>query len=229
MDRYIELYHGSQRIIRNPRYGLGRRHNDYGQGFYCTENEDIAKEWAVSFDSDGFSNHYMLDTTYLRILNLNSEEYSILNWIAVLTANRLFRPGNPIAGRGKKYLEENFMVNVDAYDVVTGYRADDAYYDFANAFLNNMITVEQLSVAMRLGKLGEQIVIKSKHAFDSIRFIDCSGVGREEYYPSRKARSEQAELEFRELISSEADGLYLIDMIREGIGNNDERIPRNVP
>lgn len=229
MNSHLDLYHGSQRIIRKPEYGLGRRHNDYGLGFYCTENEDLAREWAVSSDSDGFANHYILDTSHLSILNLNSEEYTILNWIAVLTANRLFRPGSPISGRAKRYLEENFMVNVNAYDVVIGYRADDAYYDFANAFLNNTISVEQLSAAMRLGRLGEQVVLKSRYAFDCISFVDCVSACREEYYPARKARSEEAEREYRELSRIDADGLYMIDIIRKGIGNSDERIPRNVP
>lgn len=31
------LYHGSQFIIQKPEYGKGARHNDYGKGFYCTE------------------------------------------------------------------------------------------------------------------------------------------------------------------------------------------------
>ena len=31
------LYHGSQFIIQQPEYGKGARHNDYGKGFYCTE------------------------------------------------------------------------------------------------------------------------------------------------------------------------------------------------
>lgn len=33
----MELWHGSQKIIETPQLGLGKAHNDYGQGFYCTE------------------------------------------------------------------------------------------------------------------------------------------------------------------------------------------------
>ena len=67
----------------------------------------------------------------------------------------------PVARRAKQYLIDNFSVNVNAYDLITGYRADDSYFDYAESFLNNAISVEQLSQAMRLGKLGEQVVIKS--------------------------------------------------------------------
>lgn len=57
---------------------------------------------------------------------------------------------------------DNFSVNVNAYDLIIGYRADDSYFDYAESFLNNGISVQQLAKAMRLGKLGEQIVVKSK-------------------------------------------------------------------
>lgn len=63
----------------------------------------------------------------------------------------------------------NLGVNVNAFDLITGYRADDSYFDYAESFLNNGISVEQLARAMRQGKLGEQIVLKSQFAF-SIKF-----------------------------------------------------------
>lgn len=44
----MELWHGSQKIVGVPQFGLGKVHNDYGQGFYCTESLDLAKEWACS-------------------------------------------------------------------------------------------------------------------------------------------------------------------------------------
>ncbi len=45
------LWHGSQKIIEVPQFGLGKVHNDYGQGFYCTESLDLAREWACSGDA----------------------------------------------------------------------------------------------------------------------------------------------------------------------------------
>lgn len=41
--------------------------------------------------NDGYSNKYTLDTEYLKILNLNSSDYTILNWIAILVEHRLFQ------------------------------------------------------------------------------------------------------------------------------------------
>ena len=73
------LWHAFQKIIEAPRLGLGKVHNDYGQGFYCTESLDLAKEWACSRDVDGFANRYELDMTDLNILDLLSPQYSVLH------------------------------------------------------------------------------------------------------------------------------------------------------
>ena len=72
MDKMITIYHGSEQVVEMPTFGLGRKNNDFGLGFYCTESEDLAKEWAVSSLHNGFANCYTLDTEYLNVLNLNS-------------------------------------------------------------------------------------------------------------------------------------------------------------
>lgn len=228
MNKIITLFHGSEKVIEVPSFGEGKRNNDFGLGFYCTETENLAKEWAVSSLRDGFCNRYTLDTEYMKILNLNSPDYTILNWIAVLVEHRLFSIRTPIARRAKKYLIDNFGINVNAFDMVTGYRADDSYFDYAESFLNNAISVEQLAAAMRLGKLGEQIVLKSQFAFSRIRFEGFDVAEKEEFYVLRKARDDEANRLYLELLEEESDGLYIQDIIRGGITNDDSRIPRNI-
>lgn len=228
MDKLITVYHGSKQIVDVPTFGLGRKNNDYGLGFYCTESIDLAKEWAVSSLSDGFANRYTLDTEYLNILNLNSPDYTILNWMAVLVNHRLFSIRTPVARRAKQYLIERFGINVNAYDLITGHRADDSYFDYAEAFLNNAITVEQLSRAMRLGKLGEQIVIKSKFAFSMLKFEGFEAAEKDKYYVLRKARDDNANQTYLDILEAESDGLYIQDIIRGGVENDDPRIPRNI-
>ena len=228
MDKIITIYHGSKQIVETPTFGLGRKNNDFGLGFYCTESNDLAKEWAVSSLSDGFSNRYTLDTEYLNTLKLNSPDYTILNWIAVLVEHRLFSIKTPIARRAKQYLIEHFGINVNAFDLITGYRADDSYFDFAEAFLNNTITVEQLARAMRLGKLGEQIVIKSRYAFSKIIYEGFEVAQKDEFYVLLKARDDAANQTYLDIQEEEVDGLYIQDIIRGGITNDDPRIPRNV-
>ena len=228
MNKIITLFHGSEKVIEAPSFGEGKRNNDFGLGFYCTETENLAKEWAVSSLRDGFCNRYTLDTEYMNILNLNSPDYTILNWIAVLVEHRLFSIRTPIARRAKKYLIDNFGINVNAFDIVTGYRADDSYFDYAESFLNNAISVEQLAAAMKLGKLGEQIVLKSQFAFSRIRFEEFDVAEKEEFYVLRKARDDEANRLYLKLLEEESDGLYIQDIIRGGITNDDSRIPRNI-
>ena len=228
MNKIITLFHGSEKVIEAPSFGEGKRNNDFGLGFYCTETENLAKEWAVSSLRDGFCNRYTLDTEYMKILNLNSPDYTILNWITVLVEHRLFSIRTPIARRAKKYLIDNFGINVNAFDIVIGYRADDSYFDYAESFLNNAISVEQLAAAMKLGKLGEQVVLKSQFAFSRIRFEGFDVAEKEEFYVLRKARDDEANRLYLELLEEESDGLYIQDIIRGGITNDDSRIPRNI-
>ena len=228
MERWITLYHGSEQLVEEPTFGKGRVNNDFGLGFYCTESEALAKEWAVSSLRNGFANRYTLDTEYLNILNLNSPDYTILNWIAVLVEHRLFSIKTPVARRAKRYLIDHFGVNVNAYDLITGYRADDSYFDYAESFLNNGVSVEQLARAMRLGKLGEQIVVKSQFAFSRLRYEGFDVAEKEKYYVLRKARDEEANRAYLEMLEEESDGLYIQDIMRGGIRNDDPRIPINL-
>lgn len=228
MKKTITLYHGSADIIEKPIFGQGRKNNDFGIGFYCTENKKLAKEWAVSSQKDGYANQYTLDIEYLKILNLNSCEYSILNWIAVLIEHRLFSTKNPVVNRARRYLIDHFSVNVNAYDVVIGYRADDSYFDYAQAFLNNAITVEQLANAMKLGKLGEQIVLKSEFAFQNIKYEGHEIALMSKYLDLKNNRFKDANQTYFSLLEEENDGLFIQDIIRGGIKNEDPRIPRNV-
>ena len=225
----MKIFHGSQSVIKVPQYGLGKVGNDFGLGFYCTESEDLAKEWSVQPNSDGFANAYELDMTGLNVLRLNTPEFTVLNWIAILVSHRQFKLKVPVAGAAHHYLKNRFAVNVNAYDVVIGYRADDSYFDFAEVFLNNSISVEQLAVALRLGKLGEQVVIKSQEAFGRIRFAGFSTADSALYYPRRQARNDSAGREFEELLSrNDFNGLYMNAILAQRIGNDDERIPRNI-
>ncbi len=228
MDKEITIYHGSNKIVETPIYGEGRKNNDFGLGFYCTLSNELSKEWAVSSIENGYSNKYTLDLEYLKILNLNSPEYTILNWIAILLEHRIFSIKTPIAKKAREYIIDNFGININKYDVIIGYRADDSYFDYASAFINNEITIEQLSSAMRLGKLGEQIVIKSKYAFSKIKFEGFELALMDEYYPLKKQRNDTANRMYYNLLEKAVDGLYVLDIIRGGIKNDDARIPRNI-
>lgn len=230
MENKINVYHGSTKIIEKPTFGAGNPNNDYGLGFYCTETIDLAKEWACSAETDGYANQYTLDMSGLSVLSLTGGDYHILNWLYVLLENRKFRVGGDIAKQAKNYISENFAIDYKQYDIIKGYRADDSYFSFATAFLNNTISVAQLERAMVLGKLGEQIVAISEKAIERFRFQKAIVAPKEIYYPKKLARDTTARTEFRKekdrgLLLTEK---YILDIIREEWRNDDERLQRVV-
>lgn len=219
------IWHGSENIIEKPLYGAGKIYNDYGVGFYCTENKELAKEWACSSNTDGYANQYEIDMTDMQILNLTDSEYTILNWLALLINNRKFGVSTPVSSHGIQYLTENFLIPIENIDIIIGYRADDSYFTFAKAFVNNEISVEQLKYAMKLGKLGEQVVIKSRKAFDKLCFVQYEAVDNAEYYSKRKSRDENARKQYAEYAqNNDVDGLFMVDIIRKGVLNDDLRL-----
>ena len=224
MSRLI-LYHGSSEIIEKPIFGKGKAYNDYGRGFYCTENSELAKEWACTEGIDGYANQYEIETDGLKILNLSSGEYTVLHWLALLMTYRKLRLSTPVMKRGAEWLKEHFLVNIEGYDVIIGYRADDSYFSFARAFVSNEISLGQLSHAMKLGKLGEQFVLKSREAFEAIQFVSYVASDNTIYYARRKARDDAARSAFfAELERDDMDGIYIRDLIRGEVKADDPRL-----
>ena len=219
------LYHASPELFHTPVFGKGKSYNDYGRGFYCTEQLELAKEWACTENTDGYANKYEIDTKGLSVLNLSSDEYTILHWLALLMKYRKFRVSTPVMKRGADWLKERFLIDLTPYDAVVGYRADDSYFSFARAFVNNEISLTQLAYAMRLGRLGEQFVLKSPSAFAKIHFISYETCDNTVYYAKRKARDDEARAAFRaELEKDDIDGLYMRDILREEVQPNDPRL-----
>lgn len=211
------LYHGSDKIIEKPIYGHGKTTNDYGSGFYMTKDKEIAKEWSAKENiRTSYVNIYEIDEQKLRILDLDKGNQKVLSWITLLVNYRTINIRNEISIVGKEYLIKNYLLNVDEYDMIKGYRADDCYFMFAKSFLANEITLEQLGKALELGKLGNQYVIKSKKAFDMIKYKGYEKVDAKDYYIKRILRNKDAAEDYEKVISAfDEKGKFLSDIVRE--------------
>jgi hypothetical protein len=220
------IYHGSKLIIQHPAYGKGNPENDYGLGFYCTRELDLAKEWACAEEDDGFANRYRLETDGLSCLHLNNGGYHILNWLAILLENRRFDLSSPVSVRARQYILDTFLPDYKDYDLIEGYRADDAYFSFSRAFLANGITLEQLRRAMRLGKLGEQVVLRTPAAFDALSFVEAIPVDASIYHARRLSRDRDAREDFRKMLTETQAGeeIYVSTIINEKWNNDDPRL-----
>lgn len=227
----MTLYHGSLLEIKNPQFGSGNPKTDYGLGFYCTQNIELAKEWGCSEEKNGFANEYDLDLTDLRILDLNTN-HNILTWLAILLDNRTFELRRDIAEQGKKFILENFLIDYKSFDIIKGYRADDSYFSFATAFLENTISIQKLNKAMKLGQLGEQVVLKSEKSFKQLKFIQSYISNNEIYFPKKTERDSKARNDFFKMRSENFGGLkkeiYLLDLIRQEVQLDDSRLRREL-
>lgn len=222
----MTVFHGSEFKIEKPYLGGGKATNDYGSGFYCTESEDLACEWAVTQKHDGYANKYALDMRGLKVLDLNGDGYCVLHWLAVLLRHRAFDVRYGVATLARPYLMENFAVDISKYDVIRGYRADDSYFSFAQDFLSGTISYPQLTVAMRLGKLGEQIVLRSKAAFARIRFRSAKAATRETWLAAKERRDAAARKDYFDMRKTpyRLEDLSIQKIMEERIGPGDPRL-----
>lgn len=220
------LYHGSENIVEQPAFGLGKPHNDYGRGFYCTESKEMACEWAVGFNHDGYANKYEIDLDGLNILNLNSDDFGTLHWLTVLLENRLFDVRSPLAKEARAYLVDTFSVPLSDADIVVGYRADDSYFTFAHDFISGSISYRQLRNAMQLGELGLQYMIKSERAFQRLRFLSAEKSLRSIWLPRRELRDRSARDRYfdHERSHRKKGDLFIQQIIDEEMGPGDDRL-----
>lgn len=220
------LYHGSKDIIEKPIYGQGKKYNDYGLGFYCTDNIELAKEWGTSFERSGYANRYQIDCTELKILDLNDDKYCILHWLAILLSNREFDTPAGLALEAKEFLKKNFMLDYKEYDIIKGYRADDSYFSFAQDFINGTISYRQLNNAMYLGKLGIQYVLKSKEAFNRIVFDGYEEAEYKEWYAKKMKRDKPARREYFDVERNrrQRGDIYITQILDEEMSPDDKRL-----
>lgn len=220
------IYHGSDHIIEKPEFGFGKRYNDYGMGFYCTENPNMAKEWGADIDHNGYANQYKIECEDLTILNLNTKKYTMLHWLAILLENREFDTSTPLAMEAKEYLCTNFHLEYESADIIIGYRADDSYFSFASDFINGTISYRQLCNAMRLGKLGQQFVIKSKEAFGRIEFLGYETADFREWYKKKAFRDQTARRQYFDVERNrrQKGDLYITNILDEEMKPDDPRL-----
>ena len=185
-------------------------------------------EWACRTESDGVANRYELDLDGLSVLDLESGEFSILNWLAILANNREFNVSTPVAREGLRYLLDNCLIDTSPYDVIRGYRADDSYFSFARQFVNGMISLRQLQRIMFLGDLGIQYALMSERAFSAIRFRDWKQASGAEFYPKRFEREQNARRKYLDTVNGfDSEGIDIRDLMAGRVDLNDPRVNRS--
>ncbi|MCD8077486.1 MAG: DUF3990 domain-containing protein [Lachnospiraceae bacterium] len=227
MEKEMIVYHGSQQIVEVPEFGVGKKYNDYGPGFYCTENSELAREWACSVRNDGYANQYWLRLEGMNVMHLTRGEFNILNWLAILLENRKFDISSPVGKNAREFILSRFKPDTANVDVMVGYRADDSYFSFAEDFVNNTISLRDLNLAMKLGTLGEQVVLLSERSFGQIEFIGYEVADYREYYYKRARRDQHARASYanrKKNLQQLMDDIFVLDIMREDMKDDDPRL-----
>ena len=197
--------------------------NDYGPAFYLTTDLDSAKAWTCRNDSVGIVNKYRIGSKAyerLKILDLtNKNEYSVLNWLAILMKFRKLDSSFKRTSQAILEWLNKYYLDVGEYDVVVGYRADDAYFRFPIRFISGDLAFEDLEIAFLLGHLGIQHAFISEAAVKSLKFegaFDCEESFLGQYY----AQVREATKSFDAILSAPRDPnkTYVLDLMRKDNG-----------
>ena len=216
----MKIYHGSKKVIEKPALKGSNATNDYGPSFYMTLDLDAAKSWACKNDSVGIVNEYDIndsDFKNLKILDLTDKtKYSVLNWLAILMH---FRELDSTFARNNALVLnwlEKYYINVEEFDIVIGFRADDSYFRFPIRFISSDLSFDDLEEIFLSGDLGVQYAFISKKALELLKFIkiiECDQSYLCHYYSIVTKASRQ----FDELLNRPRDPKkkYILDLMRE--------------
>lgn len=200
------LFHGTPAKAVTPTFGLGDEKHDYGKGFYLTESQDLAKEWAVCRpnDKNGWLHKYELDTADLKILDF--EQNNILAWLAELMKHRDAADSKRYRMLAGKFIAK-YGIDIGKYDVIRGWRANASYFYIAKEFVRDNVDMDILEKLLSLGGLGIQYCLKSELAFSKLREVPDSlmAVDYAEFNEKYNQRDIAARKRMRELVDSDAN------------------------
>lgn len=163
----MNIFHGSDVIVSNPKILKSNRLLDFGIGFYTTSNEEQAIRWADKVSLRNKSKNKYLSTYQFNIKEAKEKlhiiEFTSPNekWLDFITANR----------RGRNIGEE--------YDIVIGPVADDNVYMTVKLFETDVLSREEAIRRLKVVKLFDQILFHTNRALEFCSFRDYIDLGGE--------------------------------------------------
>jgi len=157
----MELYHGSNVIVSDPKLVIQARTLDFGSGFYTTTNKGQAVEFSAKVVRRNNLNkgvrsvsiYQFDDKAAIKDLKILRFESADQRWLDFVLRNR----NNTYIG--------------DDYDLVIGAVANDDVYPTLVAYENGILSVTGAIEALRIKKLYDQYVFKTEKALRYLGFI----------------------------------------------------------
>lgn len=166
------LYHGSNAVVEQPLHDKGRVDTDFGVGFYTSSELSMVEKWACR-KQPAIINEYRINTDELKIYKFNSDR----EWLDFVIGNRQMR-----TMQDSNYAE---------YDVLIGPTADDKLFSTIEQYENGYITAETACKVLDCMKVGEQVVLKTQKAINSLIFVQAYELSKSKTESTRVVINEE--------------------------------------
>ena len=149
----MKVYHGSTAIIEHPIAAAGRERLDFGRGFYLTDIKSQAETWAERMqrirEEAGVVNVYELDIDNVKrdFRYYRFEQYDN-EWLQFIVANRVGRD------------------DIEHYDVIEGGVANDRVIDTVEAYMANLMPLENALQELSKHRPNNQLCITNQKVID---------------------------------------------------------------
>ena len=149
----MKVYHGSMAIIEHPIAAAGRERLDFGRGFYLTDIKSQAETWADRMqrirEEAGVVNVYELDIDKVKreFRYYRFEQYDN-EWLQFIVANRVGRD------------------DIEHYDVIEGGVANDRVIDSVEAYMANLMPLENALHELSKHRPNNQLCITNQIVID---------------------------------------------------------------
>lgn len=147
----IQVYHGSDCIVKNPALSYGREDADFGIGFYVTTDLEMAEKWAAR-RRNSIINVYRMNPDHLNGLEFELNK----GWLDFVVQNR----------SGHKRVE----MNLTDIDYIKGATADDRLFAVVEQYEGDLLDADTAIKAMNAMKIGEQLALISEAGIRELKF-----------------------------------------------------------
>lgn len=156
----MKLYHGSNKIIKYPKFNGSREKTDFGRGFYLTANEEQARRWSIKGESN------IVNCYDLELVDFSIYKFELgLEWLLFIIYNRK-------VGKfdfEKLKLRFKFLEDID---IIIGPTADDRMYNTLEEFFDGDISIEKTLEILNCMNLSNQYLIKTENGINNIAYYE---------------------------------------------------------
>lgn len=159
----MELYHGSNVEVHEPKIIQSKRLLDFGTGFYLTSDYEQAKKWSIRTvnrreEGKPLISVFYIDEKDLEQLDVLVFEKADKEWLRYISANRT-----------DKTVE-------DAHDIVIGPVANDQAIRTVNNYIKGYFS-EDIAIQLLLPQnLKDQYTFKTEKALSKLEYREVKSV-----------------------------------------------------